>query len=203
MARLTKTGALTLSLALNAGLLALMSLEERRPTQRRIPTSGPVYIDMEPVVVSASTPFATSSKAGVEDRILNDRPRADPASPRRFEGIAAASPNGARSDPPPSPAYDPQWTVRRQSSVGTTWPRESPDRTDAPVCAHPDRMPLDGGVVCDAPAVLEAGPWAPLIRTGDARTAAFEKEAAVKKRWRDYREGDGPYPGLRSLLGMN
>lgn len=43
-----------------------------------------------------------------------------------------------------------------------------------------------------------------MVRSGDEeRTAGFAKEAAVKKRWCDYREGDGAYPGLRSLFGMN
>ena len=46
-----------------------------------------------------------------------------------------------------------------------------------------------------------AKPSAPMVRSGDEdRTAAFAKEAAVKKCWRDYREGDGAYPGIRSLM---
>ena len=58
--------------------------------------------------------------------------------------------------------------------------------------------------VCRALASAAADSSPPMLRSGDEeRTAGFAKEAAVKKRWRDYREGDGAYPGLRSLFGMN
>jgi hypothetical protein len=52
--------------------------------------------------------------------------------------------------------------------------------------------------------MADADTRSPLVATGDEdRTSGFAKEAAVKKRWQDYRERDGAYPGLRSLFGLN
>ena len=50
MAGLARTGAIALSLAVNAGLLTLLAVEDRRPPPRRVPGHSPLYIEIEPVV---------------------------------------------------------------------------------------------------------------------------------------------------------
>lgn len=53
MAGLARTGAIALSLAVNAGLLTLLALEDRRPAPRRIWRQAPLYIEIEPVIIRA------------------------------------------------------------------------------------------------------------------------------------------------------
>ena len=42
MAGLARTGAIALSLAVNAGLLTLLAVEDRRPAPRRVPGHSPL-----------------------------------------------------------------------------------------------------------------------------------------------------------------
>ena len=124
--------------------------------------------------------------------------------PARRSGSATPEPRHAAYVESPAPAYDPRWTVRPHASVDAAWPSGSAARSDGPDCRPGEARSLQDRRSCRALAMAPAEPSAPMVRSGDEdRTAAFAKEAAVKKRWRDYREGDGAYPGLRSLFGMN
>lgn len=198
MAGLARTGAITLSLAINAGLLAMLALEDRRPAPRRNPASSPIYVDIEPVFIKApvqrepppTMKAATGRPAPTSPKPLSDRPSA-PTTPPTSDGA-------------PAPAYDPRWTVHPHASANTAWPAGAAARSDGLDCSSAEARSLQDRRSCRALAMATAEPLAPMVRSGDEdRTAAFAKEAAVKKRWRDYREGDGAYPGLRSLFGMN
>ncbi len=194
MGGLARTGAITLSLAINAGLLALLALEDRRPAPRRIPGSSPIYVDIEPVFIKTPVrrepPPALQAAAG----------RPAPPSPQPL----ADRPSVPTMPPTSAPAYDPRWTVRPHASVDAAWPSGSAARSDGPDCRPGEARSLQDRQSCRALAMAAAEPSAPMARSGDEdRTAAFAKEAAVKKRWRDYRDGDGAYPGVRSLFGLN
>nr|WP_314529635.1 hypothetical protein [uncultured Brevundimonas sp.] len=198
MAGLARTGAITLSLAINAGLLTLLALEDRNPAPRRIFASSPIYVDIEPVFFKAPVRRAaaplTQAAAG----------RAAPPSLQSVAGLASAPIATPTSADAPAPAYDPRWTVRPSGSADAAWPSGASARGDGPDCRSGDARSWQDRQVCRGLAMAAAEPSAPMARSGDEdRTAAFAKEAAVKKRWRDYREGDGPYPGLRSLFGIN
>lgn len=194
MAGLARTGAITLSLALNATLLALLALEDRRPAPRRKPASSPIYVDIEPVSIKPPVrrelPPTMQAAAG----------RPAPPSPHPL----ADRPSATTLDVAPAPAYDPRWTVRPGASTNAAWPAGATARSDGLDCRPGEARSSQDRQACRALAMAAAEPSAPMVRSGDEdRTAAFAKEAAVKKRWRDYREGDGAYPGLRSLFGMN
>lgn len=198
MAGLARTGAITLSLAINAGLLALLALEDRRPAPRRNPASSPIYVDIEPVFIKAQVqrepPANLQGAAG----------RPAPPSPKPLSDRPSAPTTPPTSDDAPSPDYDPRWTVRPHASTNAAWPAGAAARSDGLDCSSAEARSLQDRQACRALAMAAAEPSAPMVRSGDEdRTAAFAKEAAVKKRWRDYREGDGAYPGLRSLFGLN
>lgn len=198
MAGLARTGAITLSLAINAGLLALLALEDRRPAPRRNPASSPIYVDIEPVFikppVQREPPSTMQAAAG----------RPAPPSPQPVVGRASAPTTPLRSDGALAPTYDPRWTVRPHASTNAAWPAGAAARSDGLDCSSAEARSSQDRQACRALAMAAAETSAPMVRSGDEdRTAAFAKEAAVKKRWRDYREGDGAYPGLRSLFGMN
>ena len=198
MAGLARTGAITLSLAINAGLLALLALEDRRPAPRRNPASSPIYVDIEPVFIKP--PVRREPPANLQEAA--GRPA--PPFPQPLSDRPSAPTTPPSSEVAPAPAYDPRWTVRPHASVDAAWPSGSAARSDGPDCRPGEARSLQDRRSCRALAMAPAEPSAPMVRSGDEdRTAAFAKEAAVKKRWRDYREGDGAYPGLRSLFGMN
>ena len=198
MAGLARTGAITLSLAINASVLALLDLEDRRPASRRIPASSPIYVDIEPVFIKPpvqrqpppAMQAAADRPAAPSPQLLGDRPSAPTKPPK--------------SDVAATPDYDPRWTVRPRASANLAWPPGAAARSEGPECRPGEARSLQDRQTCRALAMAAAEPSAPMVRSSDEdRTAAFAKEAAVKKRWRDYREGDGPYPGLRSLFGLN
>ena len=177
MAGLASTGAIALSLAVNAGLLTLLAMEDRRPAPRRVPGHSPVYIEIEPVIIGAKARKAPAAAPQAQDE------RRAPVRPR---------------------AYDPRWTVRPSHSAGAAWPTQNAARNGEPDCRPEIARSTQDRQACRALAIAADGSSPPMVRSGDEeRTAGFAKEAAVKKRWRDYREGDGAYPGLRSLFGMN
>ncbi|MBB5771043.1 hypothetical protein HNP47_001012 [Brevundimonas vesicularis] len=198
MAGLAKTGAIALSLAVNAGLLALLVVEDRRPTPRRGLGHSPLYIKIEPVIIGAKDRKAQASAPQAQHQ------RRAPARSRDSEAAGPAPAVTPTSDHSAAPAYDPRWTVRPSHSPDAAWPAGNAARNDGPDCrptsapSSPDRQ------ACRALAIAAEESSPPMARSGDEeRTAGFAKQAAVKKRWRDYREGDGAYPGLRSLFGMN
>lgn len=198
MAGLAKTSAIALSLAVNAGLLALLAIEDSRLAPRRGSADSPLYIEIEPVIIRAKTREGPAAVPQAEDQ------RRAPVPSRASETAGSAPAVTPTSDHPAAPAYDPRWTVRPSISADAAWPTGSAARNDGPDCRPASARSSPHHQACRAlaSAADEAAP--PMVRSGDEeRTAAFAKEAAVKKRWRDYREGDGAYPGLRSLFGMN
>jgi hypothetical protein len=198
MAGLAKTGAIALSLAVNAGLLALLAVQDRQPAPRRVPGHSPLYIQIEPVIIRAKARKAPAPAPQAEDQ---RRGRV----PSRYSYTAGSEPAvTSTSDHSAAPAYDPRWTVRPSSSAGAAWPTGNAARNDGPDCRPASALSSPDRQACRALAIAADESSPPMVRSGDEeRTAGFAKEAAVKKRWRDYREGDGAYPGLRSLFGMN
>ncbi|MFA4900167.1 MAG: hypothetical protein WC563_11655 [Brevundimonas sp.] len=197
MAGLAKTGAIALSLAVNAGLLALLVVEDRRPTPRRGLGHSPLYIEIEPVIIGAKDRKAQASAPQAQHQ------RRAPARSRNSETAGPAPAVTPTSDHSAAPAYDPRWTVR-PSNLADAWPTRNAARNDGPDCRPETARSTQDRHACRALASAAGETAPPMVRSGDEeRTAAFAKEAAVKKRWRDYREGDGAYPGLRSLFGMN
>ncbi|WP_143007330.1 hypothetical protein [Brevundimonas sp. 374] len=193
MAGLARTGAIALSLAVNAGLLTLLALEDRRPASRRISGHAPLYIEIEPVIVRLKA--RTAPMAAPPAQLQRRAP-----APSRDSIPAGPAPT---SDRPAAPAYDPRWTVR-PNNLAAAWPTGNAARNGEPDCRPETARSTRDRQACRALAIAADGSSPPMVRSGDEeRTAGFAKEAAVKKRWRDYREGDGAYPGLRSLFGMN
>nr|WP_295238065.1 hypothetical protein [uncultured Brevundimonas sp.] len=198
MAGLARTGAIALSLAVNAGLLTLLAVEDRRPAPRRVPGHSPLYIEIEPVIIGPKTHEAPVASPPAQDE------RRAPVRSRDSETAGPAPTATPTSDRPAAPAYDPRWTVRPSNSAGAAWPTGNAARNGEPDCRPEAARSTHDRHACRALEIAADGSSPPMVRSGDEeRTAGFAKEAAVKKRWRDYREGDGAYPGLRSLLGMN
>lgn len=198
MAGLTKTGAIALSLAVNAGLLALLAVEDRRPAPRRISGHSALYIEIEPVIIRAKARKAPAAVPQAEDQ------RRAPVRSRDSDTAGSEPAVTPTSDHPAAPAFDPRWTVRPSGSDDAAWPTANAARNDGPDCRPASARSSQDRQACRALAIAAGESSPPMARSGDEeRTAAFAKEAAVKKRWRDYREGDGAYPGLRSLFGMN
>ncbi|WP_295195326.1 hypothetical protein [uncultured Brevundimonas sp.] len=198
MAGLARTGAIALSLAVNAGLLTLLAVEDRRPAPRRVSGHSPLYIEIEPVIIGAKARKAPAAAPPAQDQ------RRTPVRPRDSDTAGPAPTVTPTSDRPAAPAYDPRWTVRPSHSAGAAWPTGNAARNGEPDCRPEAARSTQDRQACRALAIAADGSSPPMVRSGDEeRTAGFAKEAAVKKRWRDYREGDGAYPGLRSLFGMN
>lgn len=198
MAGLARTGAIALSLAVNAGLLTLLAVEDRRPAPRRVPGHSPLYIEIEPVIIGAKARKAPAAAPPAQDQ------RRTPVRPRDSDTANPALTATPTSDRPAAPAYDPRWTVRPSHSPDAAWPTGNAARNGEPDCRPETARSTQDRHVCHALASAAEESSPPMVRSGDEeRTAGFAKEAAVKKRWRDYREGDGAYPGLRSLFGMN
>ena len=198
MAGLARTGAIALSLAVNAGLLTLLAVEDRRPAPRRVPGHSPLYIEIEPVIIGAKARKAPAAAPPAQDQ------RRTPVRPRDSDTAGPAPTVTPTSDRPAAPAYDPRWTVRPSHSPDAAWPTGNTARNGEPDCRPETARSTRDRQACRALAIAADGSSPPMVRSGDEeRTAGFAKEAAVKKRWRDYREGDGAYPGLRSLFGMN
>lgn len=198
MAGLARTGAIALSLAVNAGLLTLLMLEDRRPAPRRIWGQAPLYIEIEPVIIRAKAHKASAAVPQAEDQRRASVPSRDSVPARPAPTVTPTS------DRPAAPAYDPRWTVRPSQSPDAAWPTGNATRNGEPDCRPEMARSTQDRHVCRALASAAADSSPPMVRSGDEeRTAGFAKEAAVKKRWRDYREGDSAYPGLRSLFGMN
>ena len=198
MAGLARTGAIALSLAVNAGLLALLVVGDRRPAPRRISGNAPLYIEIEPVIIGAKARTAPVATPPAQHQRRASVPSGEPvpAGP-----ALTATPT---SDRPAAPAYDPRWTVRPSHLPDAAWPTGNAARNGEPDCRPETARSTRDRQACRALAIAADGSSPPMVRSGDEeRTAGFAKEAAVKKRWRDYREGDGAYPGLRSLFGMN
>lgn len=198
MAGLARTGAIALSLAVNAGLLTLLASEDRRPAPRRISGNAPLYIEIEPVIIGAKARTAPAVAPQAQDQ------RRAPVRSRDPETAGSEPTVTPTSDRPAAPAYDPRWTVRPSHSPDAAWPTGNAARNGEPDCRPETARSTRDRQACRALAIAADGSSPPMVRSGDEeRTAGFAKEAAVKKRWRDYREGDGAYPGLRSLFGMN
>lgn len=198
MAGLARTGAMALSLAVNAGLLTLLASEDRRPAPRRVSGHSPLYIQIEPVIIGAKARKAPASPPQAQDQ------RRAPVHSRDSETAGSEPTMTPTSDRPATPAYDPRWTVRPSVSLDAAWPTGNAVRNGGPDCRPESARSTQDRHACRALASAAGETAPPMVRSGDEeRTAAFAKEAAVKKRWRDYREGDGAYPGLRSLFGRN
>lgn len=198
MAGLARTGAIALSLAVNAGLLALLVVEDRRPAPRRISGHAPLYVEIEPVIIGPKAHEAPVASPPAQDQ------RRAPVRSRDSDTAGPAPTATPTSDRPAAPAYDLRWTVRPSHSAGAAWPTGNAARNGEPDCRPEIARSTQDRQACRALAIAADGSSPPMVRSGDEeRTAGFAKEAAVKKRWRDYREGDGAYPGLRSLFGMN
>lgn len=198
MAGLAKTGAIALSLAVNAGLLVLLAVKDRRPAMRRVSGLPPLYIEIEPVIIGANPRKAPASAPQAQDQRRASAPSRDSVPARPAPTVTPTS------DRPAAPAYDPRWTVRPSQSPHAAWPTENAARNGEPDCRPETARSTQDRHACRALASAADDSSPPMVRSGDEeRTAGFAKEAAVKKRWRDYREGDGAYPGLRSLFGMN
>ncbi|WP_284878065.1 hypothetical protein [Brevundimonas sp. MEB006b] len=198
MAGLARTGAIALSLVVNAVLLTLLAVEDRRPAPRRISGHSPIYIEIEPVIIGAK-----ARKAPVAAPQAQDQRRARVRS-RDSEAAGSEPTVTPTSDRPAAPSYDPRWTVRPSHLPDAAWPTGNAARNGGPDCRPESARSTQDRHACRARAIAADESSPPMVRSGDEeRTAAFATEAAVKKRWRDYREGDGAYPGLRSLFGMN
>lgn len=198
MAGLARTGAIALSLAVNAGLLTLLALEDRRPAPRRIWGHAPLYIEIEPVII-----WPKARKAPVASPPAQDERRA-PVRSRDSETAGPAPTATPTSDRPAAPSYDPRWTVRPSHLPDAAWPTGNAARNGGSDCRPETARSTQDRHACRALASAAGETAPPMVPSGDEeRTAGFATEAAVKKRWRDYREGDGAYPGLRSLFGMN
>jgi hypothetical protein len=200
LAALNRAGAITLSLALNAALLAILSLEDRRHIARRIAPSQPIYLDIEPVIRAATL---AGPEAATNQRLGQSRQRERDVSQVIAPGVEPSA-TPAQSDMPPSPTYNSQWTVRPVGSTIRPEPQPLTAGSGQLACSRremPSSQQLDR---CNDLTNISADATAPLHRSGDEdRTADFARETAAKKRWRDYREGDGPYPDLLSLFGRN
>jgi len=198
MAGLARTGAIALSLAVNAGLLTLLASEDRRPAPRRISGHSPLYIEIQPVIIGAKARKAPAVAPQAQDQ------RRAPVRSRDPETAGSEPTVTPTSDRPAAPGYDLRWTVRPSVSLDAAWPTGNAARNGGPDCGPESARSTQDRHACRARAIAADESSPPMVRSGDEeRTAAFAKEAAVKKRWRDYREGDGAYPGLRSLFGRN
>ncbi|ASE40689.1 hypothetical protein [Brevundimonas vesicularis] len=181
-------------------MLTLIALEDRRPAPRRVSGHSPLYIQIEPVIIGAK---ARKAPAPTPAPQAQDQRRA-PVGLRDSETAGSEPTVTPTSDRPATPAYDPRWTVRPSHLPDAAWPTGNATRNGEPDCRPEMARSTQDRHVCRALASAAADSSPPMVRSGDEeRTAGFAKEAAVKKRWRDYREGDSAYPGLRSLFGMN
>lgn len=202
MAGLARTGAIALSLAVNAGLLTLLAVEDRRPAPRRISGHSPIYIEIEPVIIGAKARKAPVAAPAPAPQAQDQR-RA-PVGLRNSETAGSEPTVTPTSDRPATPAYDPRWTVRPSHLPDAAWPTGNAARNGVLDCRPETARSTQDRHACRALASAAGETAPPMAPSGDEeRTAGFAKEAAVKKRWRDYREGDGAYPGLRSLFGRN
>lgn len=197
---LTRAGAVALSLVLNASLLALLSFQEQRRLPRVIDAPSPVYVDIEPVFrVRGDSPILPPTKSQSNGPIKQEGAQRRLALPR------ATSVPSASEDPVAvqTPAYDSQWTVRTDGRRANAGSGARTARVGPPNCAWDETLSLLERDRCRN-RVAAANTQAPLPRSGDEdRTSAFARAAETKKRWKDYRENDGAYPGLRSLFGGN
>ena len=189
-----RTGALFgLAVALNGGVILLLSLPDQRPTRAR-PGSVPLlYLDIEPQ--SVFTTNRSSVSAAHRSTPVAPANRAPDAARNGHEGVSppsAASP--AKGDAPSDiPAINPAWRVTANGGDGRM---PAALRQAVLDCDATERLTTAQRRRCDPSPIANPHLPQPL---GAALEARFATQAAWKKMWRDYYEGDGAYPGLRSL----
>lgn len=205
--RIGWAGATAAALGVNAVVLALLSIEDRRALTPRPLAVGPVlYLDIEPAPshIRAKLPATNTQDLRGHAAAPFSLPSASP------EVQIARAPQPVETAPV-VPATGPgglshEWLERRDSLLahralsGERAPRHGP-----PNCTWPETLTATEQRRCQDFAVAQVDPRnTPPQRSGDEdRTSSFAREAAVKKRWRDYRTGEGEYPGLLSMLGKN
>ena len=205
--RIGWAGATAVALGVNAVVLALLSIEDRRARTPRSPAAAPVlYLEMEPAPshIRAKLPAASTQNRRGDSIAVPSLPSASPR-------IQIPQAPEAYKAPPVAPAPGPaglsrEWLERRNSLLAHRAPSgERAPRHGPPNCAWPETLTVTEQRRCQDFAVAQVDPSnTPPQRSGDEdRTSSFAREAAAKKRWRDYRAGEGEYPGLRSLFGKN
>jgi len=203
--RIGWAGATVAALGVNAVVLALLSIEDRR-ARTPVPAVGPVlYLDIEPLPshIRARLP-ATNTQDLRGDTAPFSLPSASPEAP------IARAPQPVEPAPvapaPGSAGLSREWLERRDRLLAHRAPSgERAPRHGPPNCAWPETLTATEQRRCQDFAVAQIDPRnTPPQPSGDEdRTSRFTREAAAKKRWRDYRAGEGEYPGLRSLFGKN
>jgi|GEM_PF-1156051 len=193
-------GLVVVSVGLNAGLIGLLVAERQAPIIARAAAFRPIFIDIEPVVRNASPKsqtFTHDRRSVQATGVLAEKaPHAQPTERTRQAPLSV-------SQAGPADDYDPEWTVRADGSRPGRRV-ETRSRSGPPNCDWPETLSPREREICQSQVVARNEGNNSMIRAGDdGRTAGFAREAAAKKRWRDYREGDGEYPGLRSLFGLN
>lgn len=185
MAGLARTEAITLSLAINAGLLALLALEDRRPVLRRMSSSTPIYLDIEPVFITAPVRRATTPPVHTTaDR--SARPLPQPFLGRASTPFVTPLPEDAPGAEPPSSSPLPTPTLQspettKNAGIDARWRVDGAVAGPSPLpvsCDLPHRLSRDARRRCEERWIgAEAVPAIP--GTGDAeRDAAFARQGA-------------------------
>jgi hypothetical protein len=206
--RIGWAGATVAALGVNAAVLALLSMEGRGARTQRPLAVGPIlYLDIEP----APPPIRPAAPASpLEPKDDGDGAFPSPSTPSRAIDRAADTDERASDMDKGAPAALPaglsrEWLARRDSLLAHGAPSVRAPRHGPPNCAWPETLAPAEQRRCRGLALAQVDPRdPPLQASGDEdRTSGFAREAAAKKRWRDYRSGEGDYPGLRSLFGKN
>lgn len=188
-----RTGALfALAVALNGGVILLLSLPDQRPNRAR-PASVPLlYLDIEPQSVPTRNRTSVPAAHG-STQVLPANTAAVAARAGHEDVSPALAPSPTKGDAASdAPAIDPAWRVAASGGDARMATALRPAALDCDA----ERLTTAQRRRCDPSPTANPHLAHPL---GAALEARFDTQAAWKKMWRDYYEGDGDYPGLRSL----
>lgn len=192
--RIGWTGAATAALSVNAVVLTLLALEDRRPlAQRPTPNRPVLFMDLEPVPrLKEARPSARRREPGTAyNRTRSREPGSTPPSPV----VASAAAPGVEQT---QPQVDPRWRV----APGTVAPASLPLSCDTPL-----RLTLDNRRRCDLRWSGRGETARVLTGSGDAeRDARFARQGARRlAAWEAQRaeppQGDPPCENPNPVAG--
>lgn len=201
--KVDRWGAAGVAVGIHLAGLVLLSIENQRQEARRPPPDRPtLYLDLEPAPYRLRKRPARSTELG--GKTLPQTSRMSSQSPA--DAARAPAPRPQSSQQAPAMDLSRDWLTRRDAMIAhSAGARARAAGREGPAnCAWTETLSSSEWQRCRDFASSDTDPPPPGPRSGDEdRTSGFAREAKAKRRWRDYRNGDGDYPGLRSMFGKN
>ena len=193
------------SVGLHAVVLGYMAVDEFTERRRYWPDASVrahhdipfVYLDLRPRTVRTSVTASDAAPDTDTDTRTSEKargagvPGAPTAPAPRFTTEAQAS------ELPSTSGGAVVWQARPET-VGDRIEREL--RTSALGCANVQFLSLAERDICDGRMGERAAQAVPITRARGTGDESFERTARANDAWREYKTGEGAYPGLRSLF---